>query len=93
MAGICRNLLLLSLAIYVVCMLVSLGDAAPIKDRSVRERRRIPDNDQRSVGVDVQKFDRALRKRRKKFTLHFTVKDLGHVLLISAHQLSELKMV
>ena len=39
MAGLYRNLLLLSLAMYVVCMLVSLADTAPIEDDSVRERR------------------------------------------------------
>ena len=39
MAGLYKNLLLLSLAVYVVCMLVSLADTAPIEDDSVRERR------------------------------------------------------
>ncbi len=37
MTGLYHNLLLLSLAMYVVCMLVSLGDAAPIQDQFVRK--------------------------------------------------------
>ncbi len=64
MTGVYRNLLLLSLAVYVVCMLVSLADAAPIDDGSIREHRGIHDNEQQPLEEDIQEFDRAHRKRR-----------------------------
>ena len=66
MAGLYRNLLLLSLAMYVVCMLVSLADAAPIENRSIRGNQGGRRSGGRPRGLEegVEEFDGALRKRR-----------------------------
>ena len=72
MAGLYRNLLLLSLVMYVVCMLVSLADAATIDDRFVRERRSFggPGSPAKLppglhwIGDAASIEDRSLRKRR-----------------------------